>query len=466
MRKQIKKSILNGLIRTFVSIFYFAFAKLTNASSSADLTVSSASTASCTSPSSSCPQHDATSSKNSKQLRANSTTTGDSKTSSCAASDSESDKKSHSSASSTKISLILIDQNDLTHLKCKRKTSASTGSGSSWSTATTSVSESSALTSSSDESYPEKKKKKATASTIEHHEYMNECGQLVRVQSNSRLLQKQTVLSETSRLLNQHNLSQSLSDRIFRVKTVVLFVLFIATYVCLNNYIIIMFFYHKSYATSASSSSSTRATPHAVPNANSSGLLRKTGDGTVATFYFLSIIPFSYIFDRFNFRQNAALKLDRESALRTQNEIDERRMNDSMKYFDMNRTLLLDPQDIEIAGLDFRDLHALRERYPAKFVLLNESFFEELSADDEKYSSMKYAESSGRGVRKETQRPCVHPTLNPYDSEIMQFVKKEAELKCNPKRNWIYVENGTIRVAKSAIKKHGTIVCAYIPLYR
>jgi hypothetical protein len=48
----------------------------------------------------------------------------------------------------------------------------------------------------------------------------------------------------------------------------------------------------------------------------------------------------------------------------------------------------------------------------------------------------------------------------------MQFVKKETDLKCNPKTNWIYVENGTLRVSKTAIKKHGQILCAYLPLYR
>ena len=58
------------------------------------------------------------------------------------------------------------------------------------------------------------------------------------------------------------------------------------------------------------------------------------------------------------------------------------------------------------------------------------------------------------------------PKLNPYDREIMQFVKREEDIRCNPKKNWIYIENGTLRVSKGAIKKHGPIVCAYIPLYR
>ncbi len=236
----------------------------------------------------------------------------------------------------------------------------------------------------------------------------------------------------------------------------VLFVLFVAGYVCLNNYLI-MFFYHKSY----SASTSTRSMLHTSTD-NAFDLARKSGTDRAALF-FLSIIPFSFVIDRLNSRQNA-IKLDQANFIKTQMEIEEKRLNKTIKYLDLDHTLLLDPQDIEITGMDFGDLYKIRDRYPDKFVLLNESFF-----DEDEYQSGSFINNirneSNEVARKE-QRPCVHPILNPYDSEIMQFVKKETELKCNPKRNWIYVENGTIRVAKSAIKKHGTIVCAYIPLYR
>ena len=80
------------------------------------------------------------------------------------------------------------------------------------------------------------------------------------------------------------------------------------------------------------------------------------------------------------------------------------------------------------------------------FIHLNESFFNENN--------------------QTTKRVCFIPKLNAFDSEIMQFVKREEQLKCNPKMNWVYVENGTLRVSKMAIKKHGQILCAYLPLYR
>ena len=64
------------------------------------------------------------------------------------------------------------------------------------------------------------------------------------------------------------------------------------------------------------------------------------------------------------------------------------------------------------------------------------------------------------------QRPCIHPKLNPFDKEILKFVVPEKLLICNPKKNWISVANGSIILSKEAATKHGSIVCAYIPLYR
>lgn len=79
------------------------------------------------------------------------------------------------------------------------------------------------------------------------------------------------------------------------------------------------------------------------------------------------------------------------------------------------------------------------------------------------YNNSSYGDLNKNRMK---HRECMLPKLNPYDREIMQFVKKEEEIRCNPKKNWIYIENGTLRVSKSAVKKHGPIVCAYIPLYR
>lgn len=63
-------------------------------------------------------------------------------------------------------------------------------------------------------------------------------------------------------------------------------------------------------------------------------------------------------------------------------------------------------------------------------------------------------------------RPCIHPNLNPFDKEILKFVVPERVLNCNPKQNWVTVENGTIVFSSDATSTHGPIICAYIPLYR
>ncbi len=105
---------------------------------------------------------------------------------------------------------------------------------------------------------------------------------------------------------------------------------------------------------------------------------------------------------------------------------------------------LIDPQDIELGNFK----HVLTN---TNVKLLDEAYF------TDQHSSP---------TPDKTRRQCLLPKLNPYDRSIMQFIKKESPLICNPKQNWIYVENGAIRISKSAIHKHGTILCAYIPLYR
>jgi hypothetical protein len=127
----------------------------------------------------------------------------------------------------------------------------------------------------------------------------------------------------------------------------------------------------------------------------------------------------------------------------------------NMFDFDLNSTLYIDQLDIEIPGLNFQDLAK-----NSHVKILNESFY-----DEEENPGVNNKNHSKKNF-KSMVRPCVLPSLNPYDSEIMQFVKKEPDLRCNPKKNWIFVENGTLRVSKSAIKKHGSILCAYIPLFR
>ncbi|RMZ93589.1 hypothetical protein BpHYR1_050693 [Brachionus plicatilis] len=104
------------------------------------------------------------------------------------------------------------------------------------------------------------------------------------------------------------------------------------------------------------------------------------------------------------------------------------------KILSENFTILIDPLDLDYRGIE-------KNASSTKLVFLPESYFQPNSH-------------------------CVLPKLDPYEKDLMQFVKKEPDIICNPKQNWIYVQNGTIRVSKAAMQKHGVIVCAYIPLYR
>lgn len=126
------------------------------------------------------------------------------------------------------------------------------------------------------------------------------------------------------------------------------------------------------------------------------------------------------------------------SVLNGENKI-EKIENDQMINSDENSTIFIDPMDLDIKGFD-------KQLITAQYAFLSESYFYETNGSK--------------------NRSCVLPKLDPYEKELMQFVRKEPDIICNPKQNWIHVENGTIRMSKSAIKMHGVIVCAYIPLYR
>jgi len=110
-----------------------------------------------------------------------------------------------------------------------------------------------------------------------------------------------------------------------------------------------------------------------------------------------------------------------------------------------NFPVLIDPQDLN-------ELNMSKILTENNFSILKDSYYE----DNEEKSNTPH----------KPKRVCFIPKLSAFNAEIMQFVKKEQELKCNPKQNWVWVENGTLRVSNEAIRKHGQILCAYLPLYR
>ena len=166
----------------------------------------------------------------------------------------------------------------------------------------------------------------------------------------------------------------------FKFKIAIGCIFLIVVYISLNNYLII-FIYLKS--------TSAKSSPAAAVERNSS-LLQQTRR-------YSEIISF--------------LKGQMRAA------------NDSETIADSGHRILIDPQDIEIAGLDLKSVVSNK-----KLTFLEDSYFQE---NDERPNDLNEP-TNHRGNHR-----CVQPKLNPFDKNIMQFVKKESTLRCNPKKNWI-----------------------------
>lgn len=130
------------------------------------------------------------------------------------------------------------------------------------------------------------------------------------------------------------------------------------------------------------------------------------------------------------------------SILKAQKKIDNNILKET--FYDDNLTIFIDPLDLAFTKID-------KKIFTKKHLFLSDSFFDQDKSNEQTNGS---------------QKQCIFAELNPYNKELMQFIRAEPPIVCNPKQNWIYVENGTVRVSKSAVEKHGVIVCAYIPLYR
>ena len=270
-------------------------------------------------------------------------------------------------------------------------------------------------------------------------------------------------------------------NRFFRIRSIIVFVFIIVGYVSLNNYFI-MFVYFQSTANQKLFDVQSTTTSFTPTTTKSHQIIKKIESNDLSFFQFRSFIS---LFSDDND--------DNKKALLQEENLQFKNTNIDINLVELNTfKIFIDPIDLEVAGLNSSRILAGNGHR----VLLEETYFDE---DDElvdinsgensnsknlnsginsyrKFNLLKVENyelldvvkrnNSSFEKKKKIRRPCVHPNLNPYDKEIMKFVKKETELKCNPKINWIFVENGTLRVSKSAIKKHGTIVCAYIPLYR
>ena len=278
-----------------------------------------------------------------------------------------------------------------------------------------------------------------------YHEYRNESGKIIKLASSSI---EQSSSSSSFKTTNPANPNK----KVFKIRAVLICICVIIAYVSLNNYLIIFVYYQSS--SSVSSSASSASSSHSVLSEGSS--LIKTEVSSFTSF-FLNFKPIASFF-HMNINKKRILNSDYESE---DSDYDSRAPNWS------KLKIMIDPQDLEVAGLTIRSSN--------KIVLLNESYFDEDEASldnqtgDTSQTKDKFAgnlnkhpkifklhdyhdktnnkmlnnvSTSTMSPKQKYRRPCVLPKLNPYDREIMQFVKKEEELKCNPKKNWIYIENG------------------------
>ncbi|CAG5127274.1 unnamed protein product [Candidula unifasciata] len=68
-------------------------------------------------------------------------------------------------------------------------------------------------------------------------------------------------------------------------------------------------------------------------------------------------------------------------------------------------------------------------------------------------------------VRKE-KPACIHPELDVDDHVMMAFYKKLPKVVCKGEKNWVFVDNGTLRFSEEAKKIHKDFHCDYYPLIR
>jgi hypothetical protein len=193
-----------------------------------------------------------------------------------------------------------------------------------------------------------------------------------------------------------------------------MFIVFVMCYISLNNYFII-FVYLKSSSSSSAYLSSK----------NTGAISYKSYKNAIDSrpLVFGKSLPNGYYFNEINSNHKHfihSMQTNKQS----------------------NDKILIDLQDILVANLNLNNF--LND---GKLIILNDSFFlrdqenesrRELADkinNSNKNSDAKSTESSSlifNGKRHDER--CVHPKLNPFDQNIMQFVKKEISLKCNPKQ--------------------------------
>lgn len=74
---------------------------------------------------------------------------------------------------------------------------------------------------------------------------------------------------------------------------------------------------------------------------------------------------------------------------------------------------------------------------------------------------------SGVGLSSGQGAACVLPELVLWHPELTVYRKDPKPLRCSEaESNWVYTANGTFRISRDAIEKHGSIMCIYVPILR
>lgn len=67
---------------------------------------------------------------------------------------------------------------------------------------------------------------------------------------------------------------------------------------------------------------------------------------------------------------------------------------------------------------------------------------------------------------EEEKQECIIPNLKLLDPVMMKHFKKLTPTQCKIERDWVYVQNGTVRIYPEAVKDHKGVTCDYYPLKR
>ncbi|XP_013417399.1 uncharacterized protein LOC106178664, partial [Lingula anatina] len=97
----------------------------------------------------------------------------------------------------------------------------------------------------------------------------------------------------------------------------------------------------------------------------------------------------------------------------------------------------------------YLNIFHLRHKHAKKYVLSLSNY------------SWQWLKGSGQGPNQTDAQACMYPVLDPYNPKMMAYFKKVSPVKCGIGENWVYTENGTFRISKSASKNYGDIGCFY-----